>query len=292
MDELLHDLSTNALSPGSQDLLVHWGSLHLRTFLFVAARLTGFLLPMMKIWGGSFPRQFGILLILFLSLILTPSVEMVQGSLVTLPPAPSQWPWTICLEFGVGMALGLGAVLILGSLQMAGDLIGAQLGLRPQQVLLATAEDGTSLTGQMLLLLGIGAFLLLPPLVPEGRGGALLLVDSFVQTFHSFPAGTEAIPQNLGQIALGWLQHSISLSLSIAAPVLACATLVSLFVATLGRALPEANTMLIGFPLRSVVCLSVLLLVLSGVTEQIAAEVPEILKQIQETLSGSVRGAV
>lgn len=291
MDELLHDLSTNGLPPGGLDVLLHWGTVHLRTFLFVAARLSGFLLPMIKIWGGSFPRQFGVLLILFLSLILTPSVEMVQGSPVSLPPAPSQWPWTICLEFGVGMAIGLGAVMILGSLQMAGDLIGAQLGLQPQQVLLATADDGSNLTGRMMLLIGIGAFLLLPPLGERGRGGALVLVDAFVQTFRTFPAGADAIPQGLGQLAFGWLQHSISLSLSIAAPVLACATLVSLFVGTLGRALPEANTMLIGFPLRSVICLSVLMLVLSGMTEQIAAEVPELFNQIHETLTASVREA-
>lgn len=292
MNDQLHEFMTNGLPPGSRDVLMHWGAVHLRTFLFVAARLTGFLLPMMRIWGHSFPRQFGVLLILFLSLILTPSVEMVQGNLGSLPPAPSQWPWTICLEFGVGMAIGLGVLLILGSLQMAGDLIGTQMGLQPQRVLLATADEGSNLIGRTMLLIGIGAFLLLPPLGPSGRGGALLLVDTFVQTFHSFPAGADAIPQSLGQLAIGWLQHSISLSLSIAAPVLACATLVSLFAGTLARALPETNTMLIGFPLRSVVCLSVLMLVLSGATEQIAAEVSEILNQIQQTLSGSVEEVV
>jgi flagellar biosynthesis protein FliR len=291
MDDLLNQFATPELPAGSRDVLIHWGTMHLRTFLFVAARLTGFLVPLMRLGGGSFPRQTGVLLILFLSLILTPPVELVQGSRESPPPVPALWPWTMCLEFGVGMALGLGAVLILGSLQMAGDLIGAQMGLQPRQVLLATPDEESNLTGRMMLLIGMGAFLLLPPLGSSGRGGALLLVDAFVQTFHGFPPGVDALPQSLGRIALGWLQHSLSLSLLIAAPVLACATLVSLFVGILGRALPEANTLLIGFPLRTVVSLAVLLLVLTGATERIAAEVPEILNQIHESLFGGVRGA-
>ena len=124
------------------------------------------------------------------------------------------------------------------------------MGLRPGQILQASSSDGSTLTGKMMLLVGLGTFLVLPAIGPEGRGGALLLVDSFVETFRTLPTGTGRIPLGLGQMVLEGIRHSVSLSLSIAAPVLACATLVSLFVGTLGRSLPEANTILIGFPLR------------------------------------------
>jgi flagellar biosynthesis protein FliR len=78
----------------------------------------------------------------------------------------------------------------------------------------------------------------------------------------------------------------VTLALLVAAPILACAMLVAVFVSVLNRSLPAANTIQVGFPLRIVVCLAVLFLTLSGQTSRITQEIPRVLEDVRNTLIG------
>ena len=231
-------------------------------------------------------RHLQVLLVLTLSLILTPAIVATSPTIAQPAPFGADWFWASLMEFALGAAIGLGVMLCVSAFQMAGELIDQQMGLRPQQVLLQTGSSSQSVTGQFLFLVGTAAFLTLPAIGTSDRGGLLLFVDTFMQTFQTLPAGFGTLPESLGTVVIGWVQHSVSLALLVAAPILACAMLVAMFVSIVNRSVPEANTMMVGFPLRTIVCLTVLLLTLSGITTRITNEIPLLLEDFHNSLNG------
>lgn len=286
MHESLNDFWTTFSSIEGSEWLAQSATGALRTFSFVAARLAGFVLLLPFATGGKMARHLQLLLVIALSLVLTPAVMATSPSIAQLAPFGADWFWALMMEFGLGAAIGLGVMLCLSAFQMAGELIDQQMGLRPQQVLLQTGSSAQSVTGQFLFLIGTTAFLTLPAIGEGNRGGLLLFVDTFMRTFQTLPAGFGTLPETLGAIVIGWVEHSVSLALLVAAPILACAMLVAMFVSVVNRSVPDANTMMIGFPLRTIVCLTVLLLTLSGITTRVTNEIPVLLKDFHSSLKG------
>jgi len=286
MLDSLHDLWSQLSDLHSPEWLIDGATAHLRTFTFVAARLGGFVLLLPFVTGSRIARHLQIMFVLLLALVLTPAVTAVSPAMLQPAPFSADWCWSLGVEFALGLALGLGVALCLSAFQMAGELIDQQMGFRPQQILLQSGQGGSSVTGQLLYLLGLASFLTLPAVGPGQRGGVLLLVDAFLQMYQTLPAGFGTLPDSLGLFLIGSIQHSVSLALLVAAPILACAMLVAIFVSVLNRSLPAAGTMQIGFPLRIVVCLAVLLLTLSGQTLRITEEIPRVLQDVRSTLGG------
>ncbi|MBD3674800.1 MAG: flagellar biosynthetic protein FliR [Planctomycetaceae bacterium] len=286
MLESLHDLWNQLSSIEGSDWLARLASGYLQTFSFVAARLAGFVLLLPYATGGKMARHLQVLLVLTLSLVLTPAIVAISPANAQPAPFDVNWLWVTLMEFALGAAIGLGVVLCLSAFQMAGELIDQQMGLRPQQILLQTGTSAQSVTGQFLFLVGTAAFLTLPAVGQGNRGGLLLFVDTLMQTFQTLPAGFGTLPDRLGVVVVGWVQHSVSLSLLVAAPILACAMLVAMFVSVVNRSVPDANTLMIGFPLRTLVCLTVLLVTLSGITTRITDEIPRLLDDFTHRLNG------
>ncbi|MDB4786460.1 MAG: flagellar biosynthetic protein FliR [Planctomycetaceae bacterium] len=286
MFDLANDLWTQFASLEGSDWIARSATGYLRTFSYVAARLAGVVLLLPFATGGKMARHLQFLLIITLSLILTPVAVSISPVIAQPAPFGADWLWSMTTEFALGASIGLGMMLCLSALQMAGELIDQQMGLRPQQILLQSEGSGQSITGQFLFLTGTTAFLSLPAIGNSQQGGLLLFVDTFMQTFHTLPAGFGNLPDTMGTVVIGWVQHSISLSLLVAAPILACAMLVAMFVSVVNRSVPDANTMMIGFPLRTIVCLTVLLLTLSGITTRVTQEIPLLLENFQSSLTG------
>jgi len=286
MFDQFNDLWTHFASLEGSDWIARSATGYLRTFTFVAARLTGLILLLPYATGGKMARHLQLFLVLTLSLILTPAVITISPVIAQPAPFGADWLWSLTADFALGAAIGLGVMLCLSAFQMAGELIDQQMGLKPQQILLQSDGSEQSITGQFLFLIGTAAFLTLPAMGASQQGGLLLFVDTFMQTFQTLPAGFGTLPDTMGTIVIGWVQHSVSLALLVAAPIVACAMLVAMFIAVINRSVPEANTMMIGFPLRTIVCLTVLLLTLSGITTRVTQEIPLLLENFHTTLNG------
>lgn len=286
MSDIFSELTSQLPAFDSPEWLTNAAAVHLRTFTFVAARLGGFVLLLPFVTGSRIARHLQIIFVLLLALVLTPAVSAITPAIPQPAPFSADWCWTLGVEFVLGLALGLGVMLCLSAFQMAGELVDQQMGLRPQQILLQSDAGGSSVTGQFLFLLGLACFLTLPPVGAGDRGGLLLLVDSFMQMYQTLPVGFGNLPDSLGMFVIGSVQHSVALALLVAAPILSCAMLVAMFVSVLNRSMPAANTIQIGFPLRIVVCLTVLLLTLSGQTMRVTQEIPRVLEDLRTTLSG------
>lgn len=296
-------------------------------FTLVAARISG-LVSIGPLFGHpDIPLQIRVLLVLSLSLLVTPAVLSVdaqqtfhrldqdQDGLLSegeVPPqfrthadqllrqsgkepgdalaadefriglpaprTPLDYAYLAIAEFGLGIALGLGVLIILSGLQLAGQLIDQQTGVSLGEVFNPEFDSSGSLTGAVLYLLGTLIFIL--------TGAHLLLVSALMETFRTLPVGYAIVSMPAIELLQELVQQSLTLSLQIAAPVLGTMVLVGLAMGFLGHTIPQINILVIGFPIRIMVGLLLFGLALTGTGGIIARTLPAAIDQLKHVLAG------
>jgi flagellar biosynthetic protein FliR len=194
-----------------------------------------------------------------------------------LPATLLDFLWIGIGEFSLGLVLGLGAMTVLSSLQLTGQLFDQQTGVGLGEVFNPDLNMSTSLTGDLLYLLGTTVFLVL--------GGHLLLVTSLAETFRTLPLGHAYVAGPTIEFLSELVHHSLSLALQVGAPILATMSIVALAMGFLGQTVPQLNVLNVGFPIRVLVGLGVLGLALSGMAATIAQAVPDAVQHLRQSLT-------
>jgi flagellar biosynthesis protein FliR len=185
----------------------------------------------------SIPVRAKIGLALLFALIIAPALPAVPPIFIASPRG-----FAVLLEqILIGLAIGFSISLAFAAVQMAGDLIGTQMGLG-----FAWFVDPQSATqGPMVgSLLGLFATLLFLAI-----DGHLLMLATIVKSFSFAPIGT-----GIGA-ALDWEKllragtSLFALGLHLALPALAAVFLSNVALGVLTRAAPQLNLFAIGFPI-------------------------------------------
>ena len=200
---------------------------------------------------------------------------------LAIPPTFLDYAWAGVGEFAMGLVLGLGVLIILSGLQLAGELIDQQTGLSMGEISNPSLEINGSITGQFLFLFGTVLLLITEPL-----NGHLMLVGSLVETFQTLPVGEAAISESTIDLLKTLVQQSLILGIRVAAPLLAVMSLVALTMGFLGHTVPQLNVLVIGFPIRASVSMIVMGFVIAGAADQIVVILPETIDAIRSNLSG------
>jgi flagellar biosynthetic protein FliR len=178
----------------------------------------------------------------------------------TLPATPAVAPDSafgillLAREVLLGVGMGLAMRVVFAAVQMAGDIIGLQMGLGFAQFYDPQSSAQVPVVGQFLGLLATLAFLSI--------NGHLLMIATLVDSFRtvppeatlSFATGAMALVQWGGMI----IQAAVQLSL----PLIAALLITNSALAVLTRASPQLNIFAIGFPITVGVGFVALLLVL------------------------------
>lgn len=172
-------------------------------------------------------------------------------------------------QFLIGIAMGFSLQLIIASIQLAGELIGVQLGFNfagffdPQ-----TASQGTP----------IGAWLgLLALLIFLSINGHLIVLDALADSFRALPLAPDAVRlTDWRRLALlgGEL---FRIGLYVALPVLGAMLVSNIALGLLARVAPQLNVLAIGFPVTLLVGFMILL-----------ASLPFILQFIESALGRGI----
>ena len=243
-------------------------------FALTAARLGG-LLSAGPVFGQSVvPHNVRVLLILALAFVLAPIAQ--PETTLSVPETSLHVVAPITLEFAVGFVLGLGVMIILSGLQLAGQLIDQQLGTAFATTINPDLGASVSVTGQMFFVLAGTALLVMEPI-----NGDLLLLSALVETFQAMPIGASSIPADTAFVLTELVHKSLVLALRVAAPVLAALSLVTVTLGVIGRSMPQVNQLTLGFPLRFCTGLFVLGLSLSGILEEVVEAVPDALNEVR-----------
>lgn len=225
----------------------------LAAFMWPFARVLGLLIAAPIFGNPRFPLRVRLALALIITVIVAP----------TLPPLPQVAPDSLpglgifAQQLLIGLTMGFALRLIFTAVEMAGELIGLQMGLG-----FAVFYDPQN-AGQMPL---IGQFLgVLTTLIFLAVNGHLLMLSALAESFRDLPIG-DLPGQGTWLAVAGWGSRIFAAALLLAMPVVAALLTVNLALAALTRAAPQLNVFAIGFPITLTVGFSALLLTLPWLT--------------------------
>ncbi len=178
-------------------------------------------------------------------------------------------------ELLIGLALGLGVLIWMSALQFAGYLIDQQTGVSLGEIFNPELDSSSSLSGELLYWLGTAVFLLI--------GGATLIIRTLIDSYLALPLGYALLPDATFELLWKLVGQSFVLVLQISAPVLTTMTLVALAMGLMSHTVPQLNVLIIGFPVRTIVGLAILLIALARMSERFALAFPEILDQLRQS---------
>lgn len=197
-----------------------------------------------------------------------------------LPDAPTTAPFSghglalLVQQMLVGVAIGLGMRFVFAAIELAGDMIGLQMGLS-----FATFVDPQNATETPI----VGSFLaIVATLIMLSMNGHLLMIAALIDSFRTVPISVQPeLAFNARRVAaLGGDIFRIGLHLSL--PVLATLLVLNLAMGVLSRAAPQLNIFAVGFPLSILAGLLLLGLALPYVS----AALESVLAQALGTSSG------
>jgi flagellar biosynthesis protein FliR len=210
------------------------------------AWLAGFLLPFVRILGlftsapifsnRSFPVRARIGAAAAMAFLVAPLVSVPPG--LTLGSAAGLG--LVLQQLAVGLALGFAARLLFAIFEVAGEVIGLQMGLSFAGFF--NPQGGTqTAVGTWVNAMAVLLFLSL--------NGHLLLIDALVATFRSMPISAEPF-EAIGRLRLEQLGGDVfRLALVLALPAVLLMLFINLVLGFASRVAPQISIFAVGFPI-------------------------------------------
>jgi flagellar biosynthesis protein FliR len=206
-----------------------------QTLVLLAVRVSGLMLVAPVFSTKNLPATVKTAIVILFTALLQP---MALAQTHTIPQIT---PETFLSEMLVGLALGLGAALLVGAAGLAGDLMGMQVGLSGAAVLDPINNSSENVLGTFgtlfatTLLLAVDAH--------------LVMIDAVAKSVQVAPIGG-----SVHFVGLLTMVKSASvlfgLGLQLAAPVVAAVLVGNTALAILSRAAPQLNILSVAFPVQ------------------------------------------
>ncbi len=207
--------------------------------LIIGARVSGLMLFAPFFSNTSVPARIKAILVVAITAVLYP-VYATQVGIVTL----MQWPGMVARELIIGVAIGLTTNFVFEAAQMAGQVLGIQMGYSLVNILDPQTQVETTVIS---LFHQTVAFLL------------FLQLDVHHWILRGIARSFEYLSPGVNNISLGFtsgILHGaasiLETGLQIAAPVLAATLIADIILGFLGKASPQMPLMLLGPALKSI----------------------------------------
>lgn len=206
------------------------------TLALVTMRVSGLVLIAPVYAAKGLPVVFRTTVVILLTALLLPIAANRAAPGVAVTPA------TVTTELLIGLAMGLGAAVIVAAAEIAGDLLAIQVGLSGANVVDPTMQQSVAVLGQFMSLFVIALLLSLD--------GHLILLEAIAESLNWIPVGGEiAIEEGLlALVSLG--SRMFLLGLRFAAPVTAAVLIGNIALGILARAVPKLNVLMVVFPVQ------------------------------------------
>ncbi len=190
------------------------------------------------LWStAGIPRRTRLILGFGITIAIAPALPAMP----VIAPASLDGLWVLTQQMLIGIAMGFAARIVFAAMNMAGELIGMQMGLG-----FATSYDPlnssqTPVIAEFVSLIGLLLFMSL--------NGHLIYVATLAQSFYVIPVSANPLG------AASWLNLAelgskiFSFGMLIALPVVVALMITNIALAVLTRAAPQLNIFALGFPL-------------------------------------------
>lgn len=226
--------------------MLDWPELTL--FLFVTARVGGFVLFNPILGRTNIPAAFRTGMALVLSVFVT-SVSDQQPA---QPSGLAEFMVLMLLEIFIGFLLGMAVNFFLYIPQLAGSMIDTQMGMTMNQMYDAGSAANMSVTGQILNVLMLLLFF--------AGGGHLTLLRMFITSEQIVPFGQVAVGLPAYQLLLELFVECTVLSVKLCMPVLAAELIAQVGMGVLMKVIPQINVFAINIELKVIVGLALVLM--------------------------------
>ncbi len=208
----------------------------------VLARVGGLVIFVPFFSSVSIPAKSKIMLAFAITIIVLPFVPVSGvsrvndiGGLVVL----------MISELMIGLGIGFIITSVFSGLQLAGLMIGQQLGIALARVFDPLFNDQNSVLGQFYFWLAMIIFLLI--------NGHVILIKAMINSFQTLEPGRFVVSKdfisNLGEV----LQLSFAMAFQISAPVIVAILLTTLAMGFITRTVPQFNILSVGFSIRALI---------------------------------------
>lgn len=216
----------------------NWTYPTFQRWLLIAMRVAPVIFMMPLFHSKGIPNKVKAGLTLVLSLALLPVLTTEFG------PFPSE-PWSfglyLILELCIGFLLGFSVRLVFGGLQLAGELVGFEMGFGMARVMDPQSGSESTVVTEFYYLLGVLLFLAVD--------GHHWFFKALVQSFYLLGPGAFQPQQELQTLFLRWSGRMFVLALQMVAPVLAVLMLVKISFGVIARMVPQVNLLMNSFPI-------------------------------------------
>ncbi len=214
------------------------------TLALLASRIGGLVLIAPVFSSRLIPGTVRTALVLLLTVVLFPAAR-TAGTVSTVTPG------AVLGEVLAGLALGLGAALLVGAMEVAGDYMAMQTGLSGAALLDPLTSQQSAVMGTFLQVFAVTLLLT--------GGGHLVMLNALAASTREIPLGT-ALTSDRGMLTMATEGSTLfALGLQFAAPVMAVALIANVALAVLSRAAPQLNILQLAFPVQILAGLATLL---------------------------------
>jgi len=211
----------------------------LLVFIVVMARCGG-LVTFAPFWGHkALSPQIRVLLAVALSLALTP---MLMSRMPTPPSDLLALAPVLLVELVTGCAFGLVGRLVFSSIDFVAHVIGFQMGFSLAGTIDPSTQAQTPAIGVIAQMLGLVIF--------TGADGHHWLLLATVHSFEVAGPGGAHISATLAHLFIRLSADALATGIALAAPAIVMLLAVEIALGIAGRAIPQIQVMILGFPVK------------------------------------------
>ncbi len=247
---------------------------HVPSALLVIFRFAGLMVYGPLFGAPVIPGRVKIFLAVILGLAVYPLIY--RENLAAAPLELNLWSLApvVAMEFMIGLVIGYVASLPLVAMQVGGLVMSQQMGLGFARFFNPTIDDDADVLGQILFFMVLAGFLMI--------GGHEAMVLAVLHSFQHISLGGLAPGAGLMTLLTGLLTSGLELALRVAAPLLALIFLETVAMGFVAKTVPQLNILSLGFPLRILAGLLIVVLGLVVIDEVVMDGIDEAFNLIFE----------
>ena len=213
-----------------------YGKIQQFTLIFLRV---GAIIVLAPVFGSrNIPLQLKAGFSLVLSLMLVPVVSPVSMSHLTM----AEFVMLVGKEILVGIFFGLVTMLVFVGIQIAGRIMGMQIGFGIVNVIDPQSQTQVSIIGQFKYIIAI--------LLLLSFHGHHLIIQGMVESFRLFPVDVVVFPHVDSGKFIELTSTMFSIAIRLGAPVFVIMFMVSVALGLLARTVPQMNIFIVGFPIK------------------------------------------
>ena len=222
----------------------------LAAFIFPLARILALVASAPVIGNKQVPARVKVGLSMLITFLIAPTLNIPADIEASSGPGL----FILLQQILVGLAMGFSMRLVFTAIEMAGDIMGMQMGLGFASFYDPVNSTQSQVVAQFLGIIAALAFL--------SMNGHLYMLSTLSESFQAFPISINLPAANAMHTLALWGGSIFSNALRLSLPLIAALLITNLALGILTRSAPQLNIFAIGFPITLVVGFAALLLTL------------------------------